>query len=55
MKVATSVGRYVTERSAPIYDGLHNFIRQQSKSQESDRRDTVEALSAAVEIANRTF
>ena len=47
--------RFVTERSAPIYDGLHNFIRQQSESQESDRRDTVEALSAAVEIANRTF
>ena len=58
VKVATSVGRYIAEVSAPLYPvvtGLRNLIKESSDGQEAERRAAVAALSAAVEIANRTL
>ena len=58
VKVATSVGRYVAEASAPLYPvvaGLRNLIKDVPNQQEAERQTTMEALSAAVEIANQTL
>jgi hypothetical protein len=59
VKVATSVGRYITEVvSAPLYpvvSGLRKLIEKTSDDPEVYRRVTREALSAAVEIANQTL
>lgn len=58
LKVATSLGRYLAEVSAPLYpvvSGLETLIKEKANAQDADRHATVEALSAAVEIANRTL
>jgi hypothetical protein len=58
VKVATSVGRFIAEVSAPLYPvvtGLRNLIKETSDGQESDRQAVGEALSATVEIANLTL
>lgn len=62
MKVASSVGKYLAERSAPIYGEILNFVRQRSEllghgtpGSSTQRDAVVKALDAAVEIANRTF
>jgi hypothetical protein len=62
MKVASSLGLYLTERSATVYEELRAFVQQQSEQLRSapgtsaaQRDAVVKALDAAVQIANRTF
>lgn len=57
-KVATSVGRYIVEASSPLHPvvtGLRKLINESSGKEEADRKLIAGALSAAVDIANRTL
>lgn len=58
LKVATSVGGYLTEQRAPldpVVTGLRTLMEQKANAVEADRRAALEALSASVDIANRTL
>ena len=57
-KIAASVGRYLAEHVAPLdplMTRLGELIRDESNGPEARRQSIGEALSAAVEIANRTL
>ena len=58
VKVATSLGRYLWEGASPLNPNsplLKSVINDSSNKKAADRRATVEALTAAVEIANQTL
>lgn len=57
LRVATSTGRYLAEIAAPLYplEALHDRLEKPDGVAASDREAAIDALSAAVEIANRTL
>jgi len=55
LKIATSVGRYINQSFGPLVSGLRDLIESNSNVSAASRQACAEALSAAVEIANRTL
>jgi hypothetical protein len=58
LKLATSVGRYITQLSSPlggVVNGLKDLIKEKASISEADRQAIADALSSAVAIANRTL
>ena len=58
LKIATSVGRYITQVSSPLgplVNRLRDLIQEKARISETDTRALADALSSAVAIAHRTL
>jgi len=55
LKVATSLGRYITQSFEPLVHELKGLIERNADASSDKRQAVADALSAAVEIANRTL
>ena len=56
LKIATSVGRYITQLSSPLdplVNRLSDLIQEKARISEADKRAVADALSSAVAIAHR--
>jgi hypothetical protein len=53
-KLAASLGRYLTERSSPLYGQLEQMVESMAGKKDEERRKVVDALDAAMQIVNRT-